>query len=201
MLQLFKSIAPVALVLLCISSMSAAHAHTGHHADEHKVTKASGGDFTLMSDKGAVTLSDFRGKVAAIYFGYSHCTDVCPLDLSKLGQALKSMKPEEAAQIQPIFITLDPARDDAKRMADYSTSFHPKMLGLTGAEAEIAAVAKAYGVSYKKGPVNAAGNYDIEHPSDIFLVARSGGLLRNLPKGVDPERIAAALRKALKSKH
>jgi len=173
-----------------------AQAHAGHH--EHAVEKTGGGDFTLTGIAGPVGLKDFRGKVVAIYFGYTHCMDACPLDLGKLGHALKSMKPEEVEQIQPIFISVDPARDDAKILANYSASFHPKLIGITGSESEIATVAKSYGVSYEKGPVNAAGNYDIEHPSDIFLVNKEGKLLRNLPKGANPAKIAAALRKALK---
>lgn len=193
-------IARVTLALLFSLAMSSVQAHSGEHEHQHQVMKASGGDFTLTSANGPVALKDFRGKVVTIYFGFTRCLDKCPIDLGKLGSALKSMKPEEVAQIQPIFITVDPARDDAKQMATYSVSFHPKLIGLTGTEAEIAAVAKAYGVSYEKGPVNAAGEYDIEHPSDIFLVGRNGELLRSLPQSTNPARIAAALRKALKSK-
>ena len=183
---------------LCVLT-TPAQAHFSHHVHDDQATKASGGDFTLISASGPVALKDFRGKVVAIYFGYTHCLDICPLDLGKLGNALKSIKPEDVEQIQPVFITVDPARDDAKHLADYSASFHPRLIGLTGSEADIAAVAKAYGVSYAKGPVNGAGEYDIEHPSDIFLVGRNGQLLRSLHKGTTPARIAAALRKALKT--
>jgi protein SCO1/2 len=196
----FLIITQLVVSLLCTLAMPAAQAHSGHRAHEHKVVKASGSDFTLMSDKGPVALKDFRGKVVAIYFGYSHCLDVCPLDLGKLRDALNSMRPDEVAQIQPIFITVDPARDDAKHLAEYSAIFHQKLLGLTGADDEIAAVAKAYGVTYEKGPINAAGAYDIEHPSDIFLVGRNGELLRSLPQGTSPSSIAAALRKALRTR-
>lgn len=195
-----SSIAPIILALLFSVAMPSVQAHSGEHEHQHRVMKASGGDFKLTSASGPVALKDFRGKVVTIYFGFTSCMDQCPVDLGKLGSALKSMKPEEVAQIQPIFITVDPARDDAKQMASYSASYHPKLIGLTGTEAEIAAVAKAYGVSYEKGPVNAAGDYDIEHPSDIFLVGRNGELLRSLPKSTNPARIAAALRKALKAK-
>lgn len=193
-------LAQVAGALLCILSMPAAQAHSGQPAHKHKAMKASGGDFTLTSSTGPVALKDYRGKVVAIYFGYSHCLDICPLDLGKLRDALNSMETEEVAQIQPIFITLDPARDDAKHLAEYSALFHPRLIGLTGSDDEISAVANAYGVSYEKGPANAAGAYDIEHPSDIFLVGRNGKLLRSQPKKSSPERIAAALRKALKLK-
>jgi protein SCO1/2 len=191
-------IAPVAIALLSIFATPSALAHAGHHDHEHAAINATGGDFTLTSAKGPVSLADFRGKLVAIYFGYTHCADICPVDLSKLGKALKSMRAEEVAQIQPVFITLDPARDDAKQMAIYSASFHPRLIGLTGPEAEIAVVAKAYGVNYEKGPVNAAGGYDIDHPSVIYLVGRRGELLHNLPQDSSSARIAAALRKALK---
>jgi protein SCO1/2 len=201
LLRLFSSIlAQVVVALLCTFAIPAAQAHSGHHTHEHKATKASGGDFTLAAASGPVALKNFHGKVVAIYFGFSRCLDNCPLDLGKLGHALKAMKPEEVAQLQPIFITLDPARDDAKQIAAYSASFHSKLIGLTGSEAEIAAVARAYGVSYQKGPVNAAGEYDIEHPSDIFLVGRNGELLRSLPQGISPACIASALHKAIKTK-
>jgi protein SCO1/2 len=107
------------------------------------------------------------------------------------------MEPEEVAQIQPVFITVDPARDDAKQMATYSESFHPKLIGLTGSEAEIAAVAKDYGINYEKGPVNADGSYDIGHPSAIYFVGREGKLLGTLPSKSSPTRIMNALRQAL----
>jgi len=180
-------------------TMPAALAHEGHH-HEHEVIKATGGEFTLTSANGPVSLADFRGKVVAIYFGFSHCTDTCPLDLSRLGGALKSLKPEEAEQIQPLFITLDPARDDAKRMAESSANYHPKLIGLTGTEAEIADVTKAYGLHFKKGKVDAKGDYDIDHPSVIYLVGSNGELLRALTQISSSTRIATALHQALKPK-
>ncbi len=193
-------IAQLAIALLCILTIPAAQAHSGHHTHEHKTEKASGGDFSLTSATGPVALRDFRGKVVAIYFGYSHCLDVCPIDLGKLGGALKSMKADEVAQIQPIFITVDPERDDAKRLAEYSALFHPKLIGLTGSNAVISTVAKAYGASFMKGPVNAAGAYDLEHPADIFLVGKNGEFLRRLPQSTNATHLATEMRKALPSK-
>ena len=109
------------------------------------------------------------------------------------------MKPEVVSHIQPIFITLDPARDDARHMATYSASFHPKLIGLTGSESDISEVAKKYGISYKMGMVNKNGDYDIDHPSDIRLVGPNGELLQNIPHSYSPLRIAAELQKALKN--
>jgi protein SCO1/2 len=194
----FQRSAFISLLLVAsffILGLTEAQSHEGHH--EHAIAKATGGDFTLASDKGAVSLSDFREKVVAIYFGYTHCEDICPLDLNKLGRALKAMKPEELAQIQPIFITVDPARDNAKLMSAYSATYYPGLIGLTGSEGDIAKVAKAYGVGYVKGAVNSTGGYDIDHPSDIFLVNKKGKLLQSLPQRTKANQITAALRKIL----
>lgn len=193
-----KIFAQILMAFICLTSLSAI-AHAGHeHKHEHQITKAKGGDFTLQSANGPVTLSKFNQKVVTIYFGYTHCTDACPFDLGRLSKALKSMKPEEIDNIQPLFITVDPERDNAAVMAKYSASFHPKLIGLTGTQAEVDAVTKAYGVEYEKGPVNAKGDYDIEHPSTIYLVGKDGKLLGGLPKS--PANIVTALRKALNAK-
>lgn len=197
----FTEIAKIATVLvICSLIIPNAQAHEGHHNHQHALIKATGGNFTLTSANGSVSLSDFHGKVVAIYFGYSHCTDTCPLDLSNLGKALKSMNVEESAQIQPIFITLDPARDNAKHMASYSASFHPKLIGLTGTQSETDAVTKAYGVPYKKGTVRANGSYDFEHPSAIFIVGKNGELVRTLSLISNPKGIVSALRQTLNTK-
>ena len=189
-------IAQMSIALIC-ASVTPAQAHAGHHhSHEHQVTKATG-DFTLQSANGPVSLSNFRQKVVAIYFGYTHCTDACPFDLARLSKALKSMKPEEVADIQPLFITVDPERDNASIMASYSAKFHPKLIGLTGTPAEVSAVAKAYGADYEFGAVDDKGNYDIEHSSITYLVGKNGALLPGLPRS--PARIATALRKALKA--
>ncbi len=188
----------LALTIAVGVAMSSALAHDAHHHDEKpSLVRATGGDFTLASARGPVSLTDFKGKVVAIYFGYTHCTDVCPLDLSKLGQALKLLKPEDAAQVQGLFITLDPVRDDAKTMGSYSAAFHPDLIGLSGTDAEIGAVAKAYGIRYRKGKPTANGNYDIEHPSRISVVGRNGTLLKSLSEKLGAAQMATALQASL----
>lgn len=110
------------------------------------------------------------------------------------------MKPKEADQVQPLFITVDPARDNAQHMAAFSKNFDSRLIGLTGEEEVIMAVAQAYGFSYRKGPVNADGNYEMAHPSAIYLVGRDGKLLTRFPYDSSPARTVAILRKALKIK-
>lgn len=199
LLNRFSLIVRFSIALFCLFTMTVAQAHSGHGTHEVDEMEVKGGDFTLTSANGPVSLNDFRGKVVVIYFGYTHCTDICPLTLGKLGSVLTSMEPGEVAQIQPVFITVDPARDNAKQMAAYSGSFHPKLIGLTGSDAEIKTVAKSYGIHYEKGPVNAAGGYDMGHPSAIYFVGRDGKLLGTLPHKSNTARIKDALRQALKS--
>jgi protein SCO1/2 len=187
------------LVAACLSiaGIGSAAAHEGTHGLAHQSGVATGGDFTLDSAAGPVTLKQFRGKVVVLYFGYTFCPDACPTTLAALGGAMKGMTPAEAAQIQPLFITLDPARDDAKRMAEYSRFFYPTMLGLIGSEAKVAAVARQYGVLFARQKVDSAANYVVDHSSFLYVVGTDGKLARSIPYGAVPLAIATALRAAL----
>jgi protein SCO1/2 len=134
-----------------------------------------GGDFTLQSDQGEVSLSDFKGKVVPIYFGFTHCPDVCITSLSKIAQAIKALPEGQRTEIQPLFITLDPERDDAQKSAEYARYFHPSMIGLSGSPQEINDIAKRYFVAYEKVQAeDSAMGYTIDHSSIIYLVGRDG---------------------------
>ena len=190
----------VGLFMLALVSPFASaplYAHGGSHAHASKPVKAKGGDFTLVSAAGPVSLRDFRGKVVALYFGYTSCADLCPLSLASLADALAKLTPDEMEQIQSIFVTVDPARDDAARLAAYATGFHPRVIGLTGDRRRLMAAARAYGIDPVKGKTNAAGGYDFDQASVIHIVGRDGSLARTLAHGSSSERIAAALRRAL----
>jgi protein SCO1/2 len=183
-----------ALAIGCIAS---AAAHEGTHGLATQTGIAKGGDFTLDSVTGPVALKQFRGKLVVIYFGYTFCPDACPTTLAALGAAMKSLTSAQTAQIQPLFITLDPARDDAKRMADYSRFFFPTMLGLIGSDAKIASVAKQYGVLFAKQKVDSAANYVVDHSSFLYVVDADGKLAERIPYGATPLEIATVLRAAL----
>jgi protein SCO1 len=109
-----------------------------------------GGPFTLTDQDGQRISSDrFDGKYRLVYFGYTYCPDICPVDLQQIGLAMRKLEdsdPEVAARVQPIFITTDPERDTPRVMKEYAAAFHPRLIGLTGSPEEIAAVAKAHGV-------------------------------------------------------
>jgi protein SCO1/2 len=187
------------LLALClgIASIESAVAIDGTHSMANQSGAAKGGDFSLDSAVGPVELKQFRGKVVVLYFGYTSCPDACPTSLSALGAAMRSLVPEEAAKIQPIFITLDPARDDVQHMAEYSRFFYPTLLGLRGSDAKVADVAKQYGVIYAKQKVDSAANYVVDHSSFLYVIGVDGKLVSSLRYGITPREIAASLRTVL----
>lgn len=160
-----------------------------------------GGPFTLVNQDGkTVKDSDFAGKFRIIYFGYSYCPDVCPVDLQKIAQGFalfEKQQPERARDIQPIFITIDPARDTPPVIKQYVSAFHPRLIGLTGTAAQIKAVADAYLVMYKaQKPVGAdAKGYLVDHSRQAFLMGRKGEPIALLPYDGTPQQIAAEIDK------
>lgn len=156
-----------------------------------------GGDFTLLSAQGPVSTQAFRGKVVVVYFGYTYCPDICPTSLATLGAALGQLSPAELAQVQPLFVSVDPQRDTPARLKEYAAFFHPKLIGLTGSPQTLAAAAKAYGASYSFQPPDARGNYVVDHSAFTYLVDTQGHLADTLPHGASPEDTAAAIRRLL----
>ena len=155
-----------------------------------------GGPFSLLDHTGRrVSDANFRGRFMLIYFGFSRCTDTCPADLLTIATALNSLG-AEAEPILPILITVDPANDTPAVLAPYVDAFHARLLGLTGTEAEIAAVAKAYRVHRRK-VARSAVDYSVDHGSLTYLMGRDGQFLTLLPHKTAPEALAAILRKYL----
>jgi protein SCO1 len=155
-----------------------------------------GGPFTLTDQSGRQRSdSDFRGKLMIVYFGYTFCPDVCPVDLMAIGQALDALGPA-ADGVQPIFITVDPERD-TKVLAEYIRAFHESLIGLTGTREEIRKVANAYKAFYAKVPGTRDGDYAIDHTGVIYLMGRGGEYLGFMPPQTGPEKLTEILRKYL----
>jgi len=157
-----------------------------------------GGDFTLMSDRGPVSLQDFRGKVVAIYFGFTHCPDVCITSLSAVAAGLKKLSDAERSQIQPLFITVDPERDDPARVGEYARYFDPSFIGLSGTLDQITEVAKRHFVIFEKVPMpDSDMGYTMDHSSIVYVVGRDGVIRSLVHHGETPDAVADALRAAL----
>lgn len=159
-----------------------------------------GGPFTLLDQDGRpVTERDFRGSFLLIYFGYTYCPDVCPTELLVMSEVLDGLG-DLADRIRPIFITIDPARDSVAVMKEYVANFHPRLVGLTGSEAQIAAVAEAYGVYYAKVQRHDGADdadYLVNHSSYIYLMDPSGAFSRLFRAGTKPERMAERIRRVV----
>ena len=141
-------------------------------------------DFALPgSDGSEVTLARYRGKVVLLSFGFTYCAAVCPTTLATLAQA-RSKLGEDADRVQVIFVTVDPARDDAAHMRDYLKAFDPGFIGATGTPEALAAVRAKYGVTAVRRGTGA--DYAMDHTSSIFLIDREGRLRAMMPFGHDP---------------
>src|SRR3546814_744724 len=170
----------------------------------------TGGPFTLTDQNGrTVRDSDFAGKYRIVYFGYSFCPDICPVDLQKLMRGLSLFEkaaPDRGAKVQPLFVTIDPARDTPAALGPFVARYHPRLLGLTGTPEQIAAVAKEYVVVYNKVEGSAPDRYLMAHTQIAFLMGPDDKPLAMLP--VDdpttdpdegaPDKVAAELAKWVK---
>ena len=156
-----------------------------------------GGPFALTDQTGAaVTDRTYDGSYRLIYFGYTFCPDACPTELQVMAQAVEALGPA-GAKVQPIFITIDPARDTARQLAGYVPLFDKRLVGLTGTPEQIAAVARAYKVYYAKAePAGGdAKAYGMNHSSFVYLMNPTGRFLTVFPSDMDSDRMAAEIRK------
>ena len=192
-----RSLVPVLVLLASV----AAQAHVTPHrtaAELKDVLKYNretiGGPFTLIDEHGHKRSDkDFRGKLQLVYFGYTSCPDVCPTDLAQIGAAINSLGPAGDA-VQPLFITLDPARDTPKVLAAYVPNFHPRLIGLNGSASAIQKTADAYRVFHKKVPIGSKGDYGFDHAANTYLMDREGKYLGYFPPGTSAARIAEVIR-------
>ena len=157
-----------------------------------------GGPFSLVGADGKpVTDRDFRGRYMLIFFGFTHCPDICPAELQVIAQALEQLG-DKAKTVVPIFITLDPERDTPEAMANYVKSFGPNFVGLTGSPEAIAAAAKAYRVAYSKVENKAsADDYSVDHSALAYLMDPEGRYVTHFSYGLSTDQMAEKLEKLL----
>ncbi len=156
-----------------------------------------GGAFELIDQGGRTrTDGDFRGMLLIVYFGYTYCPDVCPTDLMQIGLAIDKLD-AAGAQVQPLFISIDPERDTPSVLADYVPMFNPRIVGLTGTPAQVRAVADAYKAYYSKVFPEGSATYSIDHTGFIYLMGRSGEYLGFFPPGTSADRMVEIVRQHL----
>jgi protein SCO1 len=157
---------------------------------------AIGGPFHLIDQDGrAVSDQDFRGKPLLVFFGYTHCPDVCPTTLFDVSEVMRRLGPE-ADRAAALFITVDPQRDTPATLKDYLSSFDPHLRGLTGSTDATAAVAKAYRVYYKKVPTE-GDDYTMDHTAIVYLMDKDGHFVAPFSLRRTPEAAADDLRRYL----
>lgn len=165
------------------------------------ISGASLTDFTLTDHTGQRrNLSDYRGKVVVVYFGYTHCPDVCPTTLAELAQALRELGPQ-AEQVQGVFVTVDPQRDTLPLLGQYVSAFDPRFVGLTGTPEQLAQAARQFKVIYRRqdGKAGAGGNdYTIDHSAGSYLLDREGKLRVHVAYGSGSGTFAHDIKALLK---
>jgi protein SCO1 len=157
---------------------------------------AIGGPFSLVDQNGrTVTDQDLRGHPFLVFFGFTHCPDVCPTSLFEISEVLGKLGPD-AQKLSALFVTIDPERDTPAAMKDYLASFNSRLVGLTGDPAAIAAVAKEYRVYVKKVPLD-HGDYTMDHTALVYLMDKEGRFVTPFNLKRTPEEAAADLRRYL----
>lgn len=179
----------LAVLLLTVVLASVLWLHQGQ-------ASTIGGPFQLVNATTGHKVSDrdFRGKWLLIFFGYTHCPEVCPTTLSNIAEAMSQLGPL-ADQVQPLFITVDPERDTVPVMLDYTSAFDPRIVGLSGSAAQIADAARAYRVYYAKRVIG--NDYYMDHTATMYVVRPDGSYASSLLSTAGPLDIAKRLRSVL----
>lgn len=160
---------------------------------------AIGGPFQLVDQNGETrSEQDFRGRYMLVYFGYTYCPDICPTTLATLSRGLEALAaraPDKAEVVVPVFVTIDPERDDVEAMAGYAPHFHDRLVALTGTPEQVAGAAKEYRIYYRK--VEEEGGdpegYLMDHSSFIYLIGPEGSYVTHFGHDATVEEVAAGL--------
>ena len=195
---------PAALMLLALGSVATSSLAQAPERSAAELMDAVmwnrepiGGPFALTDQNGVHrTDADFRGKLMLVYFGFTYCPDICPTDLQQMALAVDQLGPA-GETVQPVFITVDPARDTVEHLKDYMALFHPRFVGLTGDAAAIRQAARAYRVYYEKVEREDKSDYTLDHSVFIYLIDRDGRYLGFFPPGTSGERLAETMRSHL----
>ena len=201
---IFATLGMAAIVLLLLFELRTARTDTRQGA-ETRLSASIGGAFALTDQNGIRrSQADFAGRPMLIYFGFTYCPDVCPTALDIMGGALDALQQRDAIaheRLQPVFISVDPARDTPPVLRDYLAYFHPRLSGLTGSQADIDAVKSAFKIYAARGAAeDENGNYNVDHSSFFYLMDENNRYLAHFDHAITPEILAEKLAEKLNEK-
>ncbi len=188
------------LVLLCTTAIALGAGVWLQQRDSQAVNpyEKLGGDFTLASAHGPVSLSDYRGKVVMLFFGYTLCPDVCPTDLARMSAVFEQLSDAEAQRVVGMFVSVDTDRDTPERATKYAAFFHKQIMGLSGSAEAVAAVAKQYYVLYQRADAeDSALGYTLDHSATTYLIGPQGKVRNLVQHGAGAQEMAEAVRAVL----
>lgn len=160
-------------------------------------TPPSGGDFSLTTPESEFRLSDYRGQVVVIYFGYTYCPDICPTALAVMNQSIRQLPVDQQDNVVPVFVSVDPHRDTPERLQEYVQFFHPNLIGVTGTESELQQAGRQYGVAWHFAEPDAQGRYAVDHSSSLYVLNQQGELADIVYHDQRPETLLRSLQAVL----
>ena len=190
-----KKIVLLFLILICLVSCQNSNQQTFVGTDISSVRMDTA--FSLKDFNGRIrTLEDFKGKVVVLFFGFTHCPDICPTTLTDLKKTMVLLK-DKASAVQVIFITLGPARDTEDVLKKFIPTFNSSFLGLTGTESDIDKVANQLKIFNKKVNDGSKAGYTIDHSAGLYVIDKKGSIKLHISNGQKPEDLASDLAKLI----
>lgn len=188
-----RLVLPLAAFLFGLVALGVAAVLTLTPAGREVAASDVGGAFSLVDMEGrAVTEQDFLGEPHLVFFGFTHCPDVCPTKLFEIAQTLDAVKERSGRDVRALFVTVDPERDTPEAMKSYVSSFDDRIVGLTGTPEQVAAVVSAYRAYARKVPLD-DGDYTMEHTAVVYVMDEEGRFVAGLNTAQAPEDAATEL--------
>lgn len=188
------------MLFIVVALIVAGKLYVDSQANHQSSYGSLGGDFTLQGIDGDVSLNQFQNQVVVIYFGFTHCPDICPTSLSTMSKAFDSLSTDIAMLVQPIFISVDHGRDDAESTDSYIKYYIPAGLGLAGNKKSIDTVVKKYGAYYEfVDTKDSAFEYTVDHTSRFYIVDGKGRLVKTVLDAQGADVLASEIEKVVKA--
>lgn len=199
--QIIKLAAVGCLALSVTMVLAFALTHDKPLGEGYKLASEYGGEFTLQSDKGEVSLSDFKGKVVVAYFGFMNCQEACPVSMTKMRRAFKRLNEDELSQVQGMFISIDPKRDTPEDLAAFTKNYHKNVIGLVDDKNTIDKLVSQYGGMADMAVLDGNSvNYNVDHSSRFYMIDKNGKLLTTMSHSTTPAELVAKIRQMLTGK-